>query len=40
MTALEIVAVDPFDTDAFDDWHAAYLAAEGVARTGEFPKRL
>ena len=28
MSGLDIVPVDPFDRDAFDAWHAAYLAAE------------
>lgn len=31
MSDLEIVPLDPFDRDAFDAWHAAYLAAESAS---------
>lgn len=31
MSDLRIVPLDPFDTGAFDAWHAAYLAAENHA---------
>lgn len=34
MSALEIVALDPFDATMFDAWHAAYLAAETHGREG------
>ena len=30
MTGLEIVPLDPFDRDAFDAWHEAYLLAESA----------
>jgi RimJ/RimL family protein N-acetyltransferase len=38
---LEIRTIDPFDTDAFDAWHATYYAADAFGRSGaESPWQL
>ncbi|GAB3200422.1 GNAT family N-acetyltransferase [Nocardioides hungaricus] len=34
MTDLQIVPLDPFDRDAFDAWHDAYLRAESASGAG------
>lgn len=41
MADLEIRTIDPFDTDAFDTWHATYFTADSFARSGaESPWQL